>query len=392
MKRALLLIITAAAALFLSVSCDKGIEDSVTIKPRAGEVGAEAGSLFVSVTAKADWTISLEYPEGEGGWAAADPASGTGSRADVRLRYEANEGDVARLVVLVLTPARGASARASVYQLGVNSGVPGHEGLGQDVTQARWLEIPATVAGDGRSFFVHDMEGGKYVNAQQSGVRNWSFYWDFAEHMSLWVAYPLNNSLKGSGGRTNEWGFDPLLPAEMQPDITGGSYGGGWNRGHQLPSADRVGNRAANVSTFYSTNMTPQNGPFNSNIWANLEARVRDYASKSDTLYVVTGALFDDSDRYSGTYAGFAVKIPTHYFKALLYRGPSTYATDSFMSAGFLLPHDGSISGESYLNYIMSIDELESKTGIDFFPNLATVIGAPKSDAIESAAPSKFWK
>ena len=381
------------AALVLLVSCGENwkADSTAAIVPRTDEVGSDGGSIFVSVTAAAEWTIRLVYPENTKEWAVMDPAAGVGSCSDVRMRYDANTEDDARSVTLVLKSG-STEVNATVFQMGLKSGIEGYGGFGKDVTITRWLEIPATVEGDGRSFFCHDMNGGRYVSAQESGVRNWSFYWDFAEHMSLWVAYPLNNSLKGSGGRSNEWGLDPLLPMELQPNLVGGSYGGGWTRGHQIPSADRVGNRKANISTFYGTNMTPQDYNFNSYIWANLEGRVRDYASKADTLYVVTGALFDNSTRYSGNSSGFAVKIPTHYFKALLYRGPSSYATDQFMMAGFLLPHDPSIARGDYLNYIMSIDELERNTGIDFFPNLTQLIGADTAARLEAAEPVKFWK
>ena len=381
----------AASVALLLASCGEKADDTAAIVPRSDEVGADGGSIFVSVTAAGAWTISLEYPDGTADWATADPANGEGSRSDVRLRYDANDSDDGRSVTMVLKSG-GTKVSATVFQMGRKSGIPGYGGYGHDVTAVRWLEVPATVENDGRSFFTHDMNGGGYVSASQSGVRNWSFYWDFNEHMSLWVAYPLNNSLKGTGGRSNEWGLDPLLPVEMQPNLIGGSYGGGWTRGHQIPSADRVGNRQANISTFYGTNMTPQQYDFNSYIWAGLEGRVRDYASKADTLYVVTGALFDSSTQYSGTSSGFAVKIPTHYFKALLYRGPSTYATNGFMAAGFLLPHDKGIAKGDYLDYIMTIDELERKTGIDFFPNLASAIGEGAADEIEAGPLTKFWK
>ena len=272
-----------------------------------------------------------------------------------------------------------------------SAGQPAIDGqYGYDVAPMGWLELPATVKGDGRELLVHAMDGGKYVSRSASGVRNWSGYWDYDEHLSLWVAYPLNNALKGSGSRSNAWGFDPLLPANIQPDITSGSYGGGWTRGHQIPSADRLASYAANASTFVPTNMTPQNYDFNCGIWANLENAVRSYASQSDTLYVVTGCLFENSTSYSGSNTGFAVKIPTHYYKALLYRGSSSYATNGFMACAFLMPHDSSIANYDYKSYIMTIDELEQQTGIDFFPNLEAVLGKDKADSIESSL-SSWW-
>ena len=351
---------------------------------------AAEGSTFVSVKCDGAWTLSLEFGD-DAPWAAVSPESGTGNKGNVRLSYDANPSADSRKVTLVLKAGDGGSASETVTQLGVGGSASEAYGYGQDVTAVNWLEIPATVAGDGREFFTHAMDGGKYVSSSKSGVRNWSFYWDYDEHLSLWVAYPLNKSLKGSGSRTNEWGWDPLLPHELQPQLINNSYGGGWTRGHQIPSADRL-TRAANISTFVPTNMTPQDYDFNCEIWADLENKVRSYSSSADTLYVVTGCLFEGSTTRTGNSSGFVVKVPTHYFKALLYRGSSTYATSGFMAAGFFLPHQSSISGGNILDYILSIDELEAKTGIDFFPNLAAVIGQDKADKIEAAEPSAWWK
>ena len=388
-------VLLASASVLLTSCGGNGSADydnTAAIVPRSTELGSDGGSVFVAVTAAAGWTISLEFPDSEP-WATMDPASGSGSQANVRMRYDANTSDASRKVVLTLKPTNGLAASVTVIQAGLSnpSPDPGTGDYGEDVASPKWLELPATKAGDGRNFFVHDMEGRGYVNAAVSGVRNWSFYWDYREHLALWVAYPMNNSLKGNGSRTNEWGYDPLLPVSIQPSLIGGSYGGGWTRGHQIPSADRLSYKA-NVSTFYGTNMTPQDYNFNSFIWADLENRVRAYAASSDTLYVVTGCLFDKSVTYSGTSSGFAVKIPTHYFKAMLYRGPSSYAAGGYMAAGFLLPHDSSIARGNCLSYIMSIDKLEAETGIDFFPNLATEIGKAAADAIEAAEPSTWWK
>lgn len=391
MKLRVFILALAASLCLLPVSCaEQDPEDNTAaITPRTTELEARGGSIFVSVTARAGWHISYETSD-EGTWASLSPVSGEGSKADVRLYYDANEGDQPRSIVLVLHPAKGPEVRSETLVQKSMFYASG-DSYGEDVASPKWLELPATVAGDGLDFFAHDMAGGAYVSQAVSGVRNWSFYWDYKEHMSLWVAYPLNNSLKGNGNRTNVWGLDPLLPADIQPNLIMGSYGGGWTRGHQIPSADRL-TREANISTFYGTNMTPQDYNFNAGVWADLEGKVRSYASAADTLYVVTGCQYKDSATHSGNSSGFMVRIPTHYFKALLYKGPSTYATDGYMAAGFFLPHDTSISKASCLNYIRSIDTLEKETGIDFFPNLVALIGKDKADALEAAEPSKWWK
>lgn len=380
--------------LLSGLSGDKEQESAASVVPRSTSLPAEEGSVWVDVTATGGWSLALEFPDGTPEWAEITPDSGTGKRSDVRLKYQANTGTDSRCVTIFLVPDKGSSATVEVTQRGAGSSQVQTGRYGYDVAPAGldWLELPAMVAEDGRELLIHNMEGGKYKSEKIDGTRNFSCYWDYDDYMSLWVAYPLNNSLRGSGNRSNAWGYDALLPASIQPNLTGGSYGGGWTRGHQLPSADRLKTEAANASTFVPTNLTPQDWDFNGGIWVGLENRVRDYAAKADTLFVVTGALFDGSSNYSGSSSGFRVKIPTHYFKALLYKGSSTYATNGYMAAGYIFPHSSSIAGDNYLDYIMSIDELEKQTGIDFFPNLAGKIGSEAADGIEAAAPSIWWK
>lgn len=72
-----------------------------------------------------------------------------------------------------------------------------------------------------------------------------------------------------------------------------------------------------NKQTFYASNMTPQRGQFNQNMWAALEAKVRSYVCP-DTLYVVTGCYFANLDESTKDKAGNVCPVPTNYFKVLL--------------------------------------------------------------------------
>ena len=378
--------------------CKKG--DEVAIKLRSDYLSADAGSSFFAVTASGAWTLSVEFPAGVEPWLSVTPASGSGSMNNAILQYSANAEKTSRSATVVMTPASGTPARAALTQAGKAESVVGN--YGYDVASMDWLELPACKADDGREVLVHDMKGGKYVSKAKSGVRNFSCYWDYKEHLSLWVAYPLNNSLMGTGKYEYVWGYDPIIPEKDQPNITERSYGGSafysgnWNRGHQMPRADRQTSQAAVASTCYPTNMTPQDGSFNSGVWVRLESRVREYAKLSDTLYVVTGCLFDKSTRLTSPYTDtrFAVKIPTHYFKALLYKGSSSYAkgTDGYMMAGFIFEHQKQYASDASIgNYRVTIDELEAQTGIDFFPNLEKR-NETLSKQLEAAAPNaQFW-
>ena len=181
---------------------------------------------------------------------------------------------------------------------------------------------PETKDNDGLYFYTHDMTVGS------KNIRNYSFYWDEKALVARWVAYPLNTALRGSGNRSEAWGLDPLLPASKQPTVTS-TFRGGWTRGHQIPSADRL-NYAANVATFYGTNMTPQEYNFNGEIWARLEGTVRGWAGRCDTLYVVTGCVVKGSTTKATDVDGKSITVPVAYYKAVLAYSKSNAANGGY--------------------------------------------------------------
>ena len=375
MKFSRILIAAAAFLLAAAVSCRKEDEPIPVLTLKTTMVEAKGGTQGVTVAAQKSWRLSVEYESGED-WLHFSRTSGEGI-VNVVLTVDPNTGDEPRGARICLdTPRHSISTRiAQASESGASVNAP------------LWLELPA-LDQPKLGFFTHSMDGGRYINRTKSGVRNWSFYYDYEAYVSWWVAYPLNKGLIGSGSRTDSWqATDPLLPASAVCDVTR-TYGGGWTRGHQIPSADRL-NYEANTSTFYPTNMTPQNYDFNCYIWADLEATVRGYSAKCDTLYVVTGCDIRESKQWSGSNTGHSAKVPTHYYKALLRKKGSSYS-----AIAFHLPHSASISGESYMDYLVSIDELEQRTGLDFFVNLPTLLGKEAADGIESADPAvtvKTW-
>lgn len=375
-------IVVVAAISFLAIlqSCEKTpVGELVSLEIRNVEVGAAAGSQFVAVEATGDWTLEIE---GGSDWASLSRTSGSGSTATIVLTYEENPEYTSRGLTLVLKNSHS-SLRAPFTQLEKTKGLGGKTLNPDRVTS--WLELPATQEGDGRYFFTHSMQVGRY-----SG-RNYSFYLDADAKISVWVAYPLNRSLIGSGSRTDEWALDPKVPREYQPVIYSG-FKGGYERGHQLPSADRYG---ANESTFYGTNITPQRGELNEHAWAKLEGYVRDWSSQFDTLYVVTGADIKGSTTYATDNDGKKIVVPVGYFKALLgYKKGGTLGitptTGGYTAIGFYFKHQ-SYSDSQIMAQSMTIDELEKKTGFDFFVNLPSKIGDTLADRVESTEDS-WWQ
>lgn len=261
-------------------------------------------------------------------------------------------------------------------------------------TPGLWLELPALDdAGSGLCFISHDMPlGGK-------DVRNYSYCYSTGDRLALWVAYPLNDGLRGNGGRSDEWSLDPKMPRKYQP-ILYRSYTDRdendeniYNRGHQIPSADRL-DAEANLKTFYFTNSAPQSGSFNSGVWADLENMVRDWSSDMDTLYVVTGVDIAGATEVAHDNEGNEVTVPTGFYKALLgYDKDASFGaeTGGYIGIAFYFEHrDYSGGSSAVMEQSMSIDALEDMLGYDFFVNLPAKIGEDGAAAVESAVDS-WW-
>lgn len=372
------------AALSLgTVSCRK--EQPVTPDPilllAKTQVLSGRGSQFASVKAAGSWTLSSDAA-----WVRFTPASGTGDSADIILQYEANGGTTARTAEITLS----CGGKKTIVSLRQNapSEDPQPETNAGTSTKRRWMELPETKDTDGLYFYTHDM------TVSSKTIRNYSFYWDEKALVAHWVAYPLNTALRGSGSRSDAWGLDPLLPASKQPIVTS-TFRGGWTRGHQIPSADRL-NRSANVATFYGTNMTPQEYNFNGEIWARLEGTVRGWAGRCDTLYVVTGCVVKGSQETARDVDGKSITVPVAYYKAVLAYSKANTANGGYRGCAVYLDHDKAIAGQTVTKNhasVMSVRALEQKLGIDLFVNLPSAVGKDDAEKIETENPAlvSWW-
>jgi endonuclease G len=106
--------------------------------------------------------------------------------------------------------------------------------------------------------------------------------------------------------------------------------------------------------------MSPQVPAFNRGIWKNLEELVRDWAVENEDIYIVTGPVLTKKLHTIGMNK---VSVPDYYYKVIL-----DYANPELKGVGFILPNEG--SKKDLNNYAVSIDSVESFTGIDFFPHL----------------------
>ena len=330
----------------------------------------DASEFTVDVTSDVAWTASSSDPD-----FTVSPDRGEGS-ASVKVSFTDNPS-TSQVRTAVIT-FKTASTDVPVSELPLTVTQQPYEVLRPDAVQA-WMEMPAVPADEGKAFFTHDMTygGGK--------VRNYSFWLDLRNRVSLWVAYPLYSGMTSGVSRSDKWDWDPKVPRRYQ-GLASGSYNtAGYDRGHQLPSADRLCTAEANEATFYFTNITPQNSDLNQGLWEKLEEQVRAQIGGCDTLYVVTGCVLTTSDdptvQYIKDNRKADVAVPKAYYKVLLKYKAGT-ANGGYSAIGFWVENRSYGESPFGRSYARSVDDIEKLTGIDFFVNL--------KDEYQKAAEAKY--
>lgn len=177
-----------------------------------------------------------------------------------------------------------------------------------------------------------------------------------------WVAYELLESevITAYRSREDEFTPDPLVKGRQAYDRD--YVGSGYDRGHMAPAADMRWSSQTMKECFYLSNVCPQNHNLNSGAWNDLEKQVRYEARYYKSVWVVCGPIFEyNSPRHIGKNH---VAVPDSFFKALLARRKD----GSYASIGFIFPNKA--CERNLTHYAMTVDELESKLGMDLFYNL----------------------
>lgn len=211
-------------------------------------------------------------------------------------------------------------------------------------------------------------------------IRNYSFLYDKTYKAALWVAYATSNSgdfIDNNVSRNDAWAFDPAIDQSWQPNL-GSAYsssnGRSYDRGHQVASNDRQTTLEQNKQTFYYTNMTPQYSSLNQGQWVELEKKVQGVATVttgSDTLYVVTGPLFEGNLESATDKNEASCPAPSGYWKCLM---KCTFSSPGVMSAAVGCAYLFDTNSSNIAPSIVSIDTIESRTGFDFFVNVPSTL------------------
>ena len=196
--------------------------------------------------------------------------------------------------------------------------------------------------------------------------------YDYDRKVPTWVAYHLTKeSVETKIKRSNLFKPDEEVPEAYQSTLS--DYkSSGYDRGHMAPAATVDFSEISMQESFLLTNMTPQMPGLNRQGWRYLEAYVREWAADRGNLYVVTGSLFDGEIKTIGN----NVSIPSSFFKVI-------FDPEEQDGIAFIVPHRN-ISKAEIPDFIVSIDEVENRTGLDFLALLPDALEDDIEDDIEA--------
>ena len=169
----------------------------------------------------------------------------------------------------------------------------------------------------------------------------------------------LVNELNGTTERSGD--FMPDTGVKGCPSLQ--DYAGsGMDRGHLVPAADLKWSADAMRQSFLLTNVAPMHKALNEGGWAKLEEKVREWVVRDSALLVFTGPVVSESDT---TLSSGRVTVPSAYYKVII-----APCVRPVRAIAFIYPNGH--SGGRLRQYAVSVDEVERRTGLDFFPFLTS--------------------
>ncbi len=170
--------------------------------------------------------------------------------------------------------------------------------------------------------------------------------------------------------------IDPLPPAPERPErfevdrrtvsrVAPADYtNSGYDRGHLAPNY-AIGTRygeAAQLETFFMSNVIPQRHALNAGAWKELEMAIASsYPARFGEVWVIAGPIFAPNPRRLGRNGP---ALPEACYMIVIDESGGRVRTQAFVFA------EDTPTGTDAGRYLVSIDEIERRTGLDFLTDL----------------------
>ena len=194
----------------------------------------------------------------------------------------------------------------------------------------------------------------------------------------VWCAYHVVRDATHENADRPGFTKDKAVPLAPAPDAYTKS---GYDRGHMVPNyaiVTRYG-QDAQKKTFRMSNIAPQSPALNRGVWRDVEHRIADlWTARYGEIWVIVGCI---SPHRGETLSGSNVDVPESYYQVIV-------AQEGMDVRVLALLFDQTVDWKAWAaRHIVTIDELEELSGLDFFPELPSFIQQP----IEADRPNRLW-
>ncbi|HNV72472.1 MAG TPA: DNA/RNA non-specific endonuclease, partial [Candidatus Ozemobacteraceae bacterium] len=207
-----------------------------------------------------------------------------------------------------------------------------------------------------------------HATSEYQLLENSSFWTGYSEYRQnpLWSSYRLGLEEKGiPAGRISYFKSD----SRVRNPVSHSDFAKtGFDRGHLAPNsgiATRYG-EVGQLETFVMSNVCPQAPDLNRKLWETIERLEDDkWANSLGEVYVIAGPIFDETRQFLPAKKRGDIEIPDAFFKVIV----DETSTDARMLA-FLIPQ--TVTGKERPDqFLVSVDEIERRAGLDLFPALS---------------------
>ena len=202
--------------------------------------------------------------------------------------------------------------------------------------------------------------------------------WSPSLRRPVWCAYHVVPDATHQPGKRPNFTKDKEAANAPAPSAYERS---GYDRGHMVPNhaiETRYG-AEAQKKTFLTSNIAPQSAALNRGVWRNLEHRIADlWTARYGEIWVIVGTI---PSARGETVSGSSIDVPDQYYQLVV-------AQEGLDVRALAVLLDQNVSWREWAaRNIVSIDELEERSGLDFLPDLPSFIQEP----LESEHPTRLW-
>ncbi|WP_221031234.1 DNA/RNA non-specific endonuclease [Actomonas aquatica] len=201
--------------------------------------------------------------------------------------------------------------------------------------------------------------------------------------VARWAAYRVADisPLPTPAERPDRFDVDRRTVARIDSDAYTGT---GYDRGHLAPNyaiATRYG-EPAQRETFLMSNIIPQLHRLNAGLWKQLEMEIATaYPARFSEIWVLCGPVLGNPPARLPGSARNRPAIPEACYMILVDESDGRVRAQAFLFPSS--PADSARLGD----FLVTIDELEQRTGLDFLPALPD----PAESALESKRATRVW-